>query len=61
MTAYQKQSLFIAILGVASFMGVGISFGERNFLLAGIFGVMAILIIGVGFMIKAKHRKNGTL
>ncbi|BAU29749.1 hypothetical protein DFP93_106126 [Aneurinibacillus soli] len=61
MTTYQKQSLLIAILGVASLMGVGISFAERNFLMAIVCTIIAILVIGIGFMNKAKHRKNGTL
>ncbi|ERI08551.1 YlaF family protein [Aneurinibacillus aneurinilyticus] len=61
MTKYQKQSLLIAILGVACFVGVGISVGERNALLSAIFLVAAIFVIGFGFMLKSKRRKDGTL
>ncbi|GEN35966.1 MULTISPECIES: YlaF family protein [Aneurinibacillus] len=61
MTKHQKQSLLLAILGVVCFVGVGISVGERSGLMAGIFLIGAILIIGFGFMLKAKRRKNGQL
>jgi uncharacterized YccA/Bax inhibitor family protein len=61
MTKHQKQSLLLSILAVACFVGVGISVGERNALMAIIFLVASILIVGFGFMLKSKRRKNGTL
>jgi hypothetical protein len=61
MTRYQKQSLFFAVLATACLAGVGFSIAEHNGWLALILFVASILIVGFGFMLKAKHRKNGTL
>ncbi|AMA74136.1 MULTISPECIES: YlaF family protein [Aneurinibacillus] len=61
MTKHQKQSLLLAVLAVICFIGVGISVGERSALMAGVFFIAAIFIIGFGFMLKSKRRKNGTL
>jgi Flp pilus assembly protein TadB len=60
MTKHQKQSLLLAILAVICFVGVGFTVAH-NALISGIFFVAAILIIGFGFMLKSKRRKNGTL
>ncbi|WP_027415735.1 DUF5325 family protein [Aneurinibacillus terranovensis] len=61
MTKHQKQALMLAVLSTACFVGVGFSIAAGSRWLALIFLLLSIFIIGFGFMVKGKRRKNGTL
>ncbi|WP_047152332.1 DUF5325 family protein [Aneurinibacillus tyrosinisolvens] len=61
MTTHKIQSLLIAIFSVLCLLAVGVSIAERSALFAVIFLLAAILLVGFGFMLKGKRRKNGTL
>ncbi|MCM3690024.1 YlaF family protein [Neobacillus niacini] len=50
-----------AILATVSIMGIGVAIGEESIL--GIIGsiIVLVLVMGLGFITKAKFRANGDL